>query len=159
MESNWISVKEQLPPLHQKVLISRINPQGERTYDVAEYSFKRKWLDWKHWVYLSGKITHWQPLPEHPDIIDEKEKISMNEVKEYISKDYLDNSLEQRCTLCEFKSDGRCSECDINKVKTIINSAPDSEKIIGTDYDNLETKHLVECGMIAQYSDEASKNE
>lgn len=55
--SEWISVKERLPPARDKVLV--VGPKG---YDVGYQLSARR-----GWNALLDEYTHWMPLPPPPE--------------------------------------------------------------------------------------------
>lgn len=63
MEMNWISVKDDLPPYGQPVIVCR--PYSKDCLKVEQGY--RDLGDW-WWVYgtLTKRVTHWMPLPKPP---------------------------------------------------------------------------------------------
>ena len=64
--SNWISVKEELPPLRQTVLLLRTIGRVQRM--IVGYYFKENfWYDIDDlWDKPLMNITHWMLLPKLP---------------------------------------------------------------------------------------------
>ena len=85
----WISVKERMPPLKEKVLVWAVGKSkltmGKTYCDVTftaevmgEVRWWEFWLwfleDWDingMWVRWNGRVTHWMPLPDAPEVDDE----------------------------------------------------------------------------------------
>lgn len=60
--NNWISVKDRLPEENIRVLVC-INSEQSYTKLDTDRILKGKWVRW------SNDVTHWQPLPEPPEVI------------------------------------------------------------------------------------------
>ena len=95
MMSEWISVKDRLPECDgivyengikgsKLVLVYGVNTEGEKTYGIARYLTDPQDKDWNEWdgimngwdEAIYSKITHWMPLPEPPqEVEDESVKV------------------------------------------------------------------------------------
>ena len=66
--SEWISVKERLPELDQRVIATdRKYFTGEMTYSSNKFAKKPKpRFEWQGMVNFPWTITDWMPLPEPP---------------------------------------------------------------------------------------------
>ena len=73
--NKWISVKDRLPLHWSVVLVFNKNNDDESREGIhsAFIDEDGKWLCslWKSLSRNSDKITHWMPLPELPDILNE----------------------------------------------------------------------------------------
>lgn len=60
--SEWISVKDQLPPSKRSVLVSGgigyYNAKEDSWYTITDYQFPGLKIQWN--------VKHWMPLPEPP---------------------------------------------------------------------------------------------
>lgn len=67
-ESAWASVDDELPRIHEKVIISgrdgNVSVADFGIWDRVGGRFIPGWLGYK-----DGYITHWRPLPENPQKI------------------------------------------------------------------------------------------
>ena len=74
--SDWISTKQNLPPLHEPVLalfngnpivleLAEETPSWEETFDAFRYwvepSSETLDIDW-------DEVTHWMPIPRPPEV-------------------------------------------------------------------------------------------
>lgn len=65
MSNGWISVEDRLPDDGKDVLVSaRYRHTGKRWYAITAWRWPGMWLP--RIERRSESITHWQPLPEHP---------------------------------------------------------------------------------------------
>lgn len=64
MENNWISVRYREPYKEGKYLAFCDNP----LYGIITCRFSLEYGGGLHWNPPSGKITHWQHLPQEPKI-------------------------------------------------------------------------------------------
>ena len=65
--SQWISVKDDLPDVGQDVIVAT---KHGRVTMVSYEALRRKETTTFMWVegdWVVQGVTHWQPLPEHPD--------------------------------------------------------------------------------------------
>jgi len=65
--NNWISVKDRLPDIGERVLIC-ITETEFTQIETAEFIKNNLWFlsyDWNN-KFISKFITHWQPLPLSP---------------------------------------------------------------------------------------------
>jgi hypothetical protein len=64
----WISVKDQLPEIDQKVLVWNIKFPDPEFLDIGYYD-PDSCPDtcWRCEEYMSIEPTHWMPLPEPPE--------------------------------------------------------------------------------------------
>lgn len=65
--TQWISVKDDLPDVGQDVIVAT---EFGRVAMVSYEAVRRKESTHFIWVehdWLVSGVTHWQPLPEHPD--------------------------------------------------------------------------------------------
>ena len=68
--SEWISMKERIPPFEKRVLVWRSDKKTSSTGKRSHFGERRKW--W--WMLSTGSltseegsvVTHWQPLPDPP---------------------------------------------------------------------------------------------
>jgi len=64
--SEWVSVKDKLPDIHNNVLIT----DGKNCYIGHLGNDKFSWftdLEWNHHRnYICRSVTHWMPLPDLP---------------------------------------------------------------------------------------------
>ena len=67
--NGWISVKDRLPEDFQKVLVFW-KEHGEPMVDTAFWQKDAKRFDGEHWVRMEDKVTHWMPIPEPPQEVD-----------------------------------------------------------------------------------------
>ena len=74
----WISVKERMPPLKEKVLVWAVGKSkitmGKTYCDVtftAEVMGEVRWWEFWLWFLEDWDITHWMPLPDAPEVDDE----------------------------------------------------------------------------------------
>jgi len=59
--SEWISVKDRMPPDDDAVLVFWLDDEGDECFRVD------RWLDmYTEWQVYDGEYTHWMPLPEAP---------------------------------------------------------------------------------------------
>jgi hypothetical protein len=71
MENTWISMKDKLPEVGQRVLIVYVTWSGKHI-DIAELPANYKSLDYPvmnmngNRDILLDRVTHWQPLPKLP---------------------------------------------------------------------------------------------
>lgn len=77
-KSGWISVKERMPPLKEKVLVWAVGKSkltmGKTHCDVtftAEVMGEVRWWEFWLWFLEDWDITHWMPLPDAPEVEDE----------------------------------------------------------------------------------------
>lgn len=70
VNSDWISVKDYLPPLDKSVLVCRANQEQVFEAHRAKFGTKQLWTN-AVWDYKpippaeeNGRITHWRPMPE-----------------------------------------------------------------------------------------------
>jgi len=64
--NKWISVKDALPPIGRKVLIT-FNDNGGSIVDAAWLCSNFEW-DVENWLVSNDLITHWMPLPKPPEM-------------------------------------------------------------------------------------------
>ena len=68
--TQWISVEEDSPDIGQQVIVAREN--GDVT--MASYEALREegttYYMWVEGDWLLKDVTHWQLLPDHPDILE-----------------------------------------------------------------------------------------
>ena len=64
METRWISVKERLPKIGQRVLVFVPRDELYRVNIDKVYSEERS-DPWE--CFLSDAVTHWMPLPAPPE--------------------------------------------------------------------------------------------
>lgn len=65
--SQWISVSDDLPDVGQDVIVAT---EYGRVTMVSYEAIRRKDTTTFMWVegdWMVNSVTHWQPLPEHPD--------------------------------------------------------------------------------------------
>jgi len=71
MDNKWVSVKERLPEDNCMVLVS--DGDGIEMYDFIKTP-QKPWKQWEpiadgqHYFVYHKAITHWQPLPEPPEV-------------------------------------------------------------------------------------------
>lgn len=59
----WISVNEKMPPKGMRVLCAcRANIYAVMKWDGID------WVENPTHVYMRSFVTHWAPLPHHPDL-------------------------------------------------------------------------------------------
>ena len=63
--TGWISVKDDLPPRLEPVLVCRRSRRGNR---VVEQGIRDVDDRWKVYGTKTGGVTHWMPLPEPPEV-------------------------------------------------------------------------------------------
>lgn len=74
----WISVKERMPPLKEKVLVWAVGKSKltmgktycDVTFTAEEMGEVRWWECWMRFIE-DWDITHWMPLPDAPEVEDE----------------------------------------------------------------------------------------
>lgn len=74
----WISVKERMPPLKEKVLVWAVGKSKltmgkthcDVTFTAEEMGEVRWWECWMRFIE-DWDITHWMPLPDAPEVDDE----------------------------------------------------------------------------------------
>lgn len=78
LRQKWISVKERMPPLKEKVLVWAVGKSkltmGKTYCDVtftAEVMGEVRWWEFWLWFLEDWDITHWMPLPDAPEVEDE----------------------------------------------------------------------------------------
>lgn len=75
--SDWISVKDRLPDLYEKVIV--YNAENDETFFAGriEISFKHwdavtgefvnwRWIPYRYTFITLDSVTHWMPLPKPP---------------------------------------------------------------------------------------------
>lgn len=62
---SWIKTEDRLPPQDIPVLICATGHRVTAYYDALHEVFRLTEDD--HLYYLTNKVSHWQPLPTHPD--------------------------------------------------------------------------------------------
>lgn len=78
--SEWISIKDELPSPHERVLLLRTTGRIQRMI-VGFYSNDNFWYDIDDlWDKPLMNITHWQPLPELPNQEKNNNTIMTNQV-------------------------------------------------------------------------------
>jgi len=87
---HWISVEEDLPEDDGEVLVA-YNSHHLYHVTVARYTplrtrddIKMVWVE-NDMLIISGEVTHWMPLPEHPVI---KEKRLKKQYEEWSKEDF-----------------------------------------------------------------------
>ena len=64
-ERGWISVAERLPDAFESVIVSRKNTSGKIVVEAGCYDVNG-W--WRVYGTRVKSVTHWQPLPEPPEM-------------------------------------------------------------------------------------------
>lgn len=75
-QSQWISVEEKLPPIHEKVLVYffckngacdiGLLPTDIKEIRIGSLNDTTDWYVYDHGSFNAHYVTHWQPLPEPP---------------------------------------------------------------------------------------------
>jgi hypothetical protein len=71
-KGQWVSVDERLPDPYQQVIINR-QKAGQSISNGYLDTDKSWYLAVPNGEYLIGDVTHWQPLPSPPQIIQEQD--------------------------------------------------------------------------------------
>lgn len=95
--TDWISVKDRLPPLNKEVIVCRAGQKCSFTACRKDYGGEQHWTnaiwhDMPIWpIETDGDITHWMPLPEPPKEGNDKGKDSHSFFKCNYSDDINEN--------------------------------------------------------------------
>lgn len=61
--SGWISVKDRLPEDYKEVLA-----YDSEHKEIVIALYDSEYEEWDYGAWYEGAITHWQPLPELPEV-------------------------------------------------------------------------------------------
>lgn len=78
-KQEWISVKDRLPEIGQKVLVFDVDAELDISKDIHIFSFECDedgyyWSDEGGWWNDFENVSHWMPLPEPPEMNNEEEQ-------------------------------------------------------------------------------------
>lgn len=63
----WINVSEELPPKFEQVLVAYTDIYRTKFVMIAARGDFETWYAGSNMITLRGTVTHWMPLPDHPD--------------------------------------------------------------------------------------------
>ena len=66
--SEWISVKDRLPEFGENVLTYSPEEKVSPKYCNAYIGENGEWIERSFFERPLGKVTHWMPLPEPPEV-------------------------------------------------------------------------------------------